>query len=241
MSHAGRFCAPIAGALILTSFAGAAYAAPILDAGFVYQAHNHPDGDAAEPYYGLRLDELYDATGGHDIFTMDFDYDEPNFTSGVFVSIFGNPGAYLITISGNAWGGRDINGSYANDSYLGVYSFSFTYNVGVDEATPDDDYIVTPVRGANSGTITTPLGDTIDLTDQVGANGYTFRLGDENSDDGHRGFDGVSGWGWLNHNNEPHVVASDWLFTVDAEPVPAPGPLALAGLGGAIGIRRRRR
>ena len=30
---------------------------------------------AAAPFYGLRLDELFDATKGHDIFTFDFEAD----------------------------------------------------------------------------------------------------------------------------------------------------------------------
>ena len=241
MSHAGRFCAPF-GALAIAVIAGSTHGA-ILAPGFVYQAHNHPDGNAAPPLYGLRLDELYNATGDHDKFTFDFDFDDGNFESAVFVSILeypNIPGSFLINISGSAWGGRDVNGDWANDQYLGEYTFNFTYAIGVTEATPDDDYIVTPTKGQNSGTIMTPLGDTIDLTDQVGGDGYTFRLGDENDDNGHRGFNGVSGWGWLNHGGEPHVKASDWLFTVESTPTPTPGALALFGAGGLLAARRRR-
>ena len=36
--------------------------------------HNHPDNYGVPPGYGLRLDELFDVTGGHDRFTFDFDH-----------------------------------------------------------------------------------------------------------------------------------------------------------------------
>ena len=50
--------------------AGAANAAG-LDFG-TYTLHNHPDGDAATPYYGLRLDGLLDRNGSS-VVTFDFD------------------------------------------------------------------------------------------------------------------------------------------------------------------------
>jgi hypothetical protein len=60
---------------------------------------------------------------------------------------------------------------------------------------------------------------------------------------GHRGFNGISGWGWLSYVADdgtvlPHVYAADWLFT--AELIPAPGAIALMGMGGLLAARRRR-
>ena len=70
----------------------------------------------------------------------------------------------------------------------------------------------------------------------------TFRLGDEDSDAGHRGFAGISGWGWMNHGDpEVHHDYSDWLFTAEKLPVPTPGSLALMSAGGMLWIRRNRR
>ena len=34
---------------------------------------NHPDGGSAPPFYGMRLDELFDVTGNLDRFTVDFE------------------------------------------------------------------------------------------------------------------------------------------------------------------------
>ncbi len=246
MSPTRYHCAGAAGAISVLALAASANAMPILEPGFIYQAHNHPDGNAAPPPYGLRLDELYDATSNHDRFTFDFDFVSDDFESAVFVGIQERknfPGEYVITVFGNAWGGRDTNGAWANDQYLGEYQFEFTYAIGAQLAPGDDDFIVDPdpnARGLNSGTIITPLGDTIDLTDEAGSNPYTFRLGNEDDNSGHRGFDGISGWGWLNHNGEPHVKASDWLFTVESTPFPTPGAVALFGLGGLAAARRRR-
>lgn len=48
--------------------------------------------------------------------------------------------------------------------------------------------------------------------------GLAFQFGDENGA-GHRGFAGISGWGWLNHGTDciardcTHIYDGDWLFT----------------------------
>lgn len=198
-----------------------------------YRLSNHPDGNQNPPPYGLRLDELYNATTGHDVFSFDFD----DARSNVLLTYTGS----TITIAGSAWGGRDAGAVYFTDVYNGLYTFSFTYNVGVGIAPSDDDILVDPITdGVNVGSITTPLGNTIPLRDKSDGN-FTFRLGDENNDLGHRGFNGISGWGWLTHGgpNAPHVADSDFLFTVGPL-IPAPGAAtALAALG-LLAARRRR-
>ena len=192
-----------------------------------YDLHNHPDGDAVEPHYGFRLDELYNATGGHDIFTFDFDHAMSNMQMDVT--------ATTIHIYGTSWGGRDTGSSYAADGYLGVYTIDFVYDMGVGPAPGDDDVRVV-ADGDNFGSIMTPLGDTIPLTDKADS-GYSFRLGDEDNDNGHRGFAGISGWGWVTHGTGSHVAASDWLFTAT---IPAPGATTLIA-GGLLALSRRRR
>ncbi len=68
--------------------------------------------------------------------------------------------------------------------------------------------------------------------------GFSFRLGDEDNDAGHRGFDGVSGWGWLTHGSGGHVESSDWLFTVGEE-IPEPATLLMVLGGLAFSSLRR--
>lgn len=214
---------------------GVAAAATSVHAGTLpagkYQIHNHPDGSADPPPYGLRLDELYDITGGKDDFTFDFD----DASSYVTLNYTGSK----IVIHGHAYGGRDIGAVYAVEPTTGIYSFHFVYDVGVGLAPGDDDIMVV-ANMMNFGTITTPIGDTIDLTDKTDVS-YSFRLGDENNDLGHRGFSGISGWGWLIHGppGSSHVVASDWLFTV-GDLVPTPGSLAIFGIAAGALARRRR-
>ncbi|HZW06251.1 MAG TPA: hypothetical protein VFF65_03935 [Phycisphaerales bacterium] len=202
-----------------------------------YHLSNHPDGNAQPPQYGLRLDELYNATGNHDIFTFDFNHAQSNMSM--------DYNGTSIHIYGQAWGGRDTGSGYANDGYRGVYVIDFTYNIGVGLAPGDDDVLVNPGLSYNYGSIQTPLGHTIGLRDGHYSGGQPdFRFGDENNDAGHRGFDGLSGWGWLftqtgAHGSYVNHASDDWLFT--ATLVPTPGAAALMGLGAVAGLRRRRR
>ncbi len=85
----------------------------------------------------------------------------------------------------------------------------------------------------------------IDLIGQSNSAGLIFRLGDENNDAGHRGFNGISGWGWVNHDaRDPgakggslssHIYASDFLFTATPSEVP-PIPLPAAAWAGLAGF-----
>ncbi|MBS0190717.1 MAG: hypothetical protein U0573_02345 [Phycisphaerales bacterium] len=223
-----RFVAAGAAGALICACAQSALIVPGL-----YQLHNHPDGGARPPLYGLRLDELYNATADHDIYTFDFDHALSNMKMMVTTSV--------IHIYGTVYGGRDVGSAYAAEARTGVYTVDFTYSVGVSQVPGDDDWWVA-YGGAmmqNSGTIKSPLGDTIGLVDKQQDN-YYFRLGNEDNDAGHRGFSGISGWGWLNHgpSGSPHIDSSDWLFT--ATLIPSSGSLALAGLAGLITLRRKR-
>lgn len=228
-----RSCVPAACAAgVVALCAPGAASGAVLATGSYYLA-NHPDGNARPPLYGLRLDELYNATSGHDIFTFDFEH-----PSSVMIMDFT---ATTIRIHGVTWGGRDTGTGYAADAYQGLYTVDMLYNVGVMGVPGDDDVWVNGPNHANTGFILTPLGDTIPLWDERGGFGYSLRIGDENDDAGHRGFEGVSGWGWLNHGSpDHHVAASDFLFTVGA-PVPAPGAAGLLAAGALILTGRRRR
>ncbi|MEL6214243.1 MAG: PEP-CTERM sorting domain-containing protein [Pseudomonadota bacterium] len=198
-----------------------------------YALHNHPDGSAASPFYGLRLDGL--TTGDtSEIYTFDFEDED----SGMTLAYDGNS----ITISGMAFGGRDTGSSYDSDT-TDVWQISFTYS---DVYSCNDGGLCS---NSGVGSISSLLFGSYNLVSEMGRHSYAFQL---NTD--HRGFTGVSGWGWMNHcpsggeggngsysngvSCDNHLYASDWLFTV--REVPAPGTLALLGLGLAmVGFRRK--
>ncbi len=193
--------------------------------------HNHPDGNAAPPGYGLRLDELFDVTDDHDKFTFDFDHPDAK----MWMDFDGAS----IHIYGIAFGGLDVGSQYASDPALtSLVAIDFTYTT-VALAFGDDDLIVTSPNFTNTGTITwLDTGEVIDLFDRANSEGYTFRLGDEDTGTGHRGFPGISGWGWMDHHQAgTHVYSSDWLFTATQ---PIPGPSALVVLGAGVLLARRR-
>ncbi len=217
----------ICGIVALTLSAASAQADVISTTG-TYQLLNHPDGGARPPLYGLRLDELYDVTGGHDIFTFDFEAPGANM-------VMDYDGTSLH-IHGTVFGGLNAGDGYAA-THVGLWGVDFTYGL-VGTAPGDDDKIVTTPDFTNTGSITNlATQDTIPLWDYSGMHNYTFRLGDEDGDAGHRGFPGISGWGWMNHGTQNvHVGASDWLFTA----VPEPSTALLALLGAGAALRRRR-
>jgi len=219
--------------LSATLLAGSAFAAPIIPG--IYDLANHPDGAERPPQYGLRLDELVNVTGSHDVFSFDFD----NANSEMLLAY--DDVAHTIRIYGHSWGGRDTGNSYANDGFLGVYQIDFTYNIGVGLAPGDDDVRVV-ANMQNTGSIITPNNGTFLLQDKSDGN-FSFRLGDEDNDLGHRGFPGISGWGWLNHGRTlpaSHVDSSDWLFTATYK-IPEPSTMVLMGLGVLGAMRRRSR
>jgi MYXO-CTERM domain-containing protein len=207
----------------------------ILEPG-LYQLHNHPDGGARPPLYGLRLDELIDVTGDDDHFTFSFDDDGAE----MFLELRADSSIHIF---GTVFGGLDIGDTY-DPALSGLWDITFTYDTS-KPVTDDDDLFVNPPQDPNTGTITPQFGPDagipVDLFDYPGENPFTFRLGDEDDDLGHRGFDGISGWGWLTYGApDIHVSASDWLFTVDPTPVPGPAAAAVLLIGLAAGCRRRR-
>lgn len=209
---------------------GSAQAA-LIQQGF-YQLHDHPDANQDPPPYGIRWDGL---DGSSDVFTMSFDHPSSD------VILFYD-GANIV-ISGEAWGGRDVGGSYANDAYLGLHQVNFVYSIGVSGVPSDDDVYVNAPTGSNFGTITMPnaLG-TKSLYDKNGGPPVgTFRLGDEDNDLGHRGYAGISGWGWFEIDGEENGARTrDFLFTAEFIGVPAPATALVAAPVAALGLRRRR-
>lgn len=224
--------------LLALASAAQAGVSPILAPG-TYPLENHPDGAAAQPLYGMRADGL--RTGNaNDIYT--FDFEAPG--AEMYIDIAeGAPGVYTLRIHGQAFGGRDIGAGY-DPVESGWVAIDFTYSTAT-QVPGDDDFWVTGPDMTQTGTIAfisgALAGEAYNLVDKSNGS-YSFRLGDESNDAGHRGHDGVSGWGWMNHGpvGGPvggHLNDTDWLFTVV---VPTPGTAALAGVAGMAFMRRRR-
>ena len=213
---------------------------------YTFALGDHPDGGVAPPLYGLRLDEIINATSGHDVYTFTFsggamklDYDDNNTASGADDT---------IRIHGDAFGGRDTGPGY---SMSGLASIDFTYRINIanpvdlagatnpststtmiEVSNHDVASMMNWVAGqGNTGTITLdgaswglPNSDdlTVHLVDKSNGS-FSFRL---NNTEDHR-FPGAPpttfvGWGWMNHDGggnslTGHVSASDWLFTAVLE------------------------
>ena len=183
-----------------------------------YRLSNHPDGNAADPLYGLRLDGLM-SRDHHDVYTFDF-----NERAGTEVFLdYDTDGT--IRIHGTVFGGLvDTDNQEYDVNVSSHWDIDFTYNT-IDPATGDDDLVAPATTnvfgyGTGSGTISSTSLGTYNLVDYDGNNPYTFRFGDEDDDEGHRNFDGISGWGWLKHGQNANELAqyqtaSDWLFTAE--------------------------
>lgn len=193
----------------------------------LYELHNHPDGNQAPPLYGMRLDHLFDVPSSTaDVFTFDFDHAD----SAMFLDYSGTS----INIFGTVFGGLDT-GTMFDPAYSGLWGVDFTYN-NVSMFAGDDDVGFMGASGSNFGFIVPLFSsadmvitalDFVDLTDASNGD-FTFRFGDENDDLGHRGFDGLSGWGWLDFlETNGNGGTQDWLFTAERIEVPEPSTYLL--------------
>ncbi|MCA9296606.1 MAG: hypothetical protein KC983_08810, partial [Phycisphaerales bacterium] len=186
--------------------AGLSCVKPALGAPGIYALRNHPDNHLTPPEYGMRLDELFDVNPATlDVFSFDFEADG----AAMFLEYDGSS----IHIFGTAFGGLDIGNVY-DPAFSSFVEIDFTYS-DVQVVPGDDDlYVVTP-SGSDSGTVTwLDTNEVFNIVSQSIPAGFTFRFGNEDDDLGHRGFDGLSGWGWVRLPNPTHLlVVQDWLFT----------------------------
>ena len=211
----------VALALSALSIAGAASALVIAPG--TYVLHNHPDGFVRPPLYGLRLDGL---TDGNSATTVTFDFEAP----GAGVHLTYDDVAGTVRIFGTVFGGVDTGSSYASPVFADI-DFLYTGVTGTSQL----------VSNSGSGSITLAGGSPIQLVSSSSGAQPRFELLT-----GHRGFAGVSGRGWLNHETGGlgrHLFASDWLFTVgNPRDVPEPSlALLLGGSGLLLSSARRRR
>lgn len=195
-----------------------------------FELGDHPDGNAAEPFYGLRLDNML-APG---VVTLSMDH-----FNNTRMSVIEYNGVLSMHITGTLYGGAVNDHAYV-DAHS--YEVNFTYALNVTDA--GNGWEVNSFDAGNTGTIT-----------DLDTNEVTTLFGKANSSDlvfsmladGHRLSGDSSSWvgrGWLTDNSDgsmPGAGAQDWLFTATKLPeVPAPSAIALLGLGGMLSSRRRR-
>jgi hypothetical protein len=238
--------------------AGSALATPpILFETGLYDLGNHPDGNAAEPTYGARIDNLYPNSAP---FTFDFECDD----CGMSMNYDGSS----IHIFGTAFGGQhDGVGGRLDNDFDGLYGFNVTYGgaaVVENGGTGDDSGLQDIGRPGETGGqigslefLSTTGGDAFpsaslwDLMDKKGGHVNSLRVGNEDNDLGHRDSVGISGWGWLKVREtdsrkdfEDADGAQDFLFIGRrrSNETPEPGSTALLLLGlAAIAARRNKR
>ncbi|MCB9760576.1 MAG: hypothetical protein H6739_12110 [Alphaproteobacteria bacterium] len=181
--------------------------------GTLFRLHDHPDGAAAEPYYGLRLDGLFSgltgATGG--VTTFSFDTQDAS----VYSSIDETTGA--VRVWGTVYGGEDSGTSYGFGE--GHYQLYLVYNANVSAVSDGWEADIGSGELENQGWILSldnadTAGQSWDLYDYA-SSGPTFLL----KQDGHRHPD-ASAWvgrGWLNQDaaRPGRGNTRDLLFVAD--------------------------
>ncbi len=215
---------PLCAAGVVCAFAGIAAATPTIS---VFNLGNHPDGNAAPPAYGLRLDGMMGSGT-----TVVFSFVDVQLT--VTDSTM-DGGDITMRIHGLVEGGEVSAGTFADPE---MYNLDFSYLANVEEFS--GGWRVVGVNNVlNVGSLAPLVGDPEDV--------FTVTDNDDNAfifaPDGHRLAGDNSSWvgrGWLTTElgggNSPGT--QDWLFV--GSPVPAPGSAALLALGGLAAIKRRR-
>lgn len=217
-------------ALVLCS--GAAIAGETVVA--EYEINDHPNGGLVPPTYALRLDNIF----GFEKATFSAD----TFNDATLTVLQDDAGAFIIDIAGTFHGGEDIGGAWGT-----TFDIAANFRYAANVVATANGYQVNGFTTLNNGVFTRL--DTNESTtwygmeDSAGDNGpiggtFTF------ASDGWEIPGDDSSWvgrGWLTQNDDGSMTAApaqDWIFTANL--IPAPGSLALLGLGGLAAVRRRR-
>lgn len=219
----------------------------------VYQLFNHPDGNAAPPQYGLRLDNLFG--GGN---TVHFSFDPADGAS-VFLTVTDSGGTITINIAGTVFGGHDNGGATYAAANAGFWDLDFSYTLYV-AGDGTNGWSVSPQSNTNQGSLTAldngggvgglwDFGASFDFFEQVGTNNpFIFAPDDHRlltstggSMDYPEAGDTFVGRGWLSYDSSGSGVSDtqDWLFIGQLVPLPPAAWMAGIGLIGIAALRRR--
>ncbi len=186
---------------------------------------DHPGGEVAPPFYGLRADHIF-GNGRVNTFSID------TFADSV-ITITDNGGNLSIHMAGTLWGGGDGGAAHVNPKQY-TYEFDFTEGVEVF----GDGWRVVGLHDANGGFLDEVGGDFfMPLGTRVDNQSIAFVF----APDGF-GIDGddstwVGRGGVLTPDPDGTGSTQEWLFTA----IPAPGTLGVALGGGLLTLPRRRR
>lgn len=163
----------------------------------LYRLHDHRDGRAAPPSYGLRLDGLL--TGDpDDVFSFDFD--------GPGAAVFLELGPTSARLFGTAHGGLDVGNRFDGPE---LWDLEMRYALADPSGTAGRlESAGSP--GSNTGTLRRRSDGRVFALEDIGGP-PSFVIGS-----GHRTPAGVlSGWGWLKHSGAAERLPdSDWLFEI---------------------------
>lgn len=200
-----------------------------------FDLSNHPDGSAAPPFYGLRLDDPDTSD------TETFNFNGPGGTGASTVSGELDLDTGLLTVSGEAEHNQTGN----------IYGIMASIQLD-DIGTLDVNELFNPSMGV-SDLLT---GNTLSLSlFDVGNGPYSgpsnwegfmdpsFTLGvNHRLDNTDSEYPALTGEGWLAPAGKPwdHVDYQDWLFILENPVVPVPPAAGLIAVGiVGVGLRRR--
>lgn len=193
-----------------------------------FNLDNHPDGNARQPEYGLRLD----FGDQNNLFVFDG------------VQGWLDSGTGVFTISGEVRHATQEAHDFSGQVYHldAIIDISSTIDVAALWADPPSGSFVglsgntrelhlTLVSDSGSGPANTFNGP-LDWVDHMG-----FHI-----DTNHRTTGVLEGWGWLEPDDDyDRVPADDWLFTMTPVPEPTTAALLVIGLVGLAARRGRER
>lgn len=194
----------------------------------LFDLTDHPGSLLSPPPYGVRLDNIIGS--GNWTFSMDT-------FSDTTLTVFDNGGNLEIQIAGTVFGGEVQSNAYVGTPE--AYELEFNYVMNVSEAF--GGYGVWGLDASNVGSITR-VSDNASWaleTELFGSSNNAFLF----APDGYRLDNDDSTWvgrGWLSDGSGPLDGDRDWSFIGIDREIPAPGALAMLGLGGLVGSRRRR-
>jgi len=203
----------------------------------VFNLSDHPDGNVADPTYGLRLDNLFQDAGMGGATTFSFDV-----VGDTTMTVTDDGGSGItIDIVGTVYGGVDGGSDYAFAE--GAYSLVYSYVVNV--MADGTGWVVTDEGAGNGGTLTSlgnadiPMGTVYSFEGFTSDDGPIFKfLEDDHRLGGYAGFDDAwVGRGW--HRVDGVSGTQDFLFV--GRLVPSPGAAMALACGGLFGASRRRR